>query len=135
MYNVAAVQIQQGWAHTHNVNLLAAGRNNPTFGHTGSGIFSGTQGPLRSIFTSTSGNRMLVHRISKTPGNNPVFEPESVPIATPAIPIRNENLSEYIQSGVSPQLSTGRTCLGPFCCSFSMFVRSYNLDENEVSCV
>lgn len=130
----AAIQIQQGWSHTHNVNLLASGRNNPTIGQTGSGIYSGTQGPLRSLFTATSGTRMLVHRISKIPATNPAFETESVPIATPSIPIRNENLSAYIISPVTPQLSYGRTCLGAFCCSFSMFVRSHALSGNQVRC-
>ena len=41
---LTAVQVQQSWAHSLNVNLLAAGANYPRFASTGSGIYSGNKG-------------------------------------------------------------------------------------------
>lgn len=43
---LTAVQIQQAWAFANNVNLLAAGGNNPGIGSTGSGIYHAKLGPL-----------------------------------------------------------------------------------------
>lgn len=46
-----AVQIQQSWAYKNNVNLLAAGRNLPSVGSTGSGIYHGRFGPLTAVMS------------------------------------------------------------------------------------
>lgn len=35
------MQVQQMWAHTHEVTLYAAGANNPSVGSGGSGIYQG----------------------------------------------------------------------------------------------
>lgn len=46
---LTAVQVQHSWAFTNNVNLLAAGANNPVIGSTGTGIFAGRRGSLISV--------------------------------------------------------------------------------------
>ncbi|KAJ6649866.1 Vanin-like protein 2 [Pseudolycoriella hygida] len=46
---LTAVQVQKNWAFSNNVNLLAAGANNPSFGSTGTGIFAGRKGSLISV--------------------------------------------------------------------------------------
>lgn len=46
---LTAVQVQQNWAFSNNVNLLAAGANNPSIGSTGTGIFAGRKGSLISV--------------------------------------------------------------------------------------
>lgn len=51
---LTAVQVQQNWAYTNNVNLLAAGANNPSIGSTGTGIYAARKGSLVSVM---EGNR------------------------------------------------------------------------------
>lgn len=46
---LTAVQVQHSWAFTNNINLLAAGANNPVIGSTGTGIFAGRRGSLISV--------------------------------------------------------------------------------------
>jgi len=43
---LTAVQTQQYWAHSLDVNLLAAGANYPRYASTGSGIYGGNKGEL-----------------------------------------------------------------------------------------
>lgn len=43
---LTAVQTQQSWAHSFDVNLLAAGANFPRVASTGSGIYGGKKGEL-----------------------------------------------------------------------------------------
>lgn len=49
---LTAVQVQQGWAQAHAVNLLAAGISRPATGSTGSGIYSGALGALGAVMGS-----------------------------------------------------------------------------------
>lgn len=51
---LSAVQVQQNWAYTNNVNMLAAGANNPSFGSTGTGIYAGRKGSLISVMEGTA---------------------------------------------------------------------------------
>ncbi|KAG4072178.1 hypothetical protein HA402_014407 [Bradysia odoriphaga] len=46
---LTAVPVQHSWAYTNNINLLAAGANNPLIGSTGTGIFAGRRGSLISV--------------------------------------------------------------------------------------
>jgi biotinidase len=48
-----ANQIQQNWAYTNDVNLLASGANKYWYGATGSGIYAGRLGPVISIISPT----------------------------------------------------------------------------------
>ncbi|XP_045771208.1 vanin-like protein 2 isoform X2 [Maniola jurtina] len=65
---LTAVEIQQAYAHTMNVNFLAAGANNVRVGSTGSGIFSGKAGALISLMTGVPTTRLLVAEVPKVPG-------------------------------------------------------------------
>lgn len=65
---LSAVQLQQNWAHSNNVNLLAAGANNPSIGCSGSGIYSGKSGALVSRMTGENFSKVLVHEVPKVPG-------------------------------------------------------------------
>lgn len=66
----SAVQIQQSWAYTNNVNFLGSGANRPLYGSGGSGIFSGKLGALSSIMTGDATTKLLVQEIPKIPGTN-----------------------------------------------------------------
>lgn len=59
---LTAAQIQQNWAYTNNVNLLAAGANNPDVGSTGTGIYARRKGPLVSVMEGV--NRTTVYTAS-----------------------------------------------------------------------
>jgi predicted amidohydrolase len=51
---LTAVQVQQNWAYSNDVNLLAAGANNPEFGSTGTGIYSGRYGSIISVMEGSN---------------------------------------------------------------------------------
>jgi len=66
---LTAVQIQQNWAHSNDVNFLGAGANQPKVGSGGSGIYSGKYGALISTMTGEEVTKLLVHEVPKIPGN------------------------------------------------------------------
>ncbi|KAM3963991.1 vanin-like protein 1 [Aphomia sociella] len=66
---LTAVQIQEGYAYSMNVNFLASGANNVRVGSAGSGIFSGKAGALVSTMPGVSATRLLVARVPKVPGH------------------------------------------------------------------
>ncbi|XP_052739170.1 vanin-like protein 1 [Bicyclus anynana] len=65
---LTAVEIQQAYAHTMNVNFLTAGANNVKVGSTGSGIFSGKAGALVSLMTGVPITKLLFAKVPKVPG-------------------------------------------------------------------
>lgn len=55
-----AIQTQKGWAEVNDVNLLAAGYNDPRKGSTGSGIYHGKHGSLTQYMSSKKGSVVLI---------------------------------------------------------------------------
>ncbi|CAB3220552.1 unnamed protein product [Arctia plantaginis] len=66
---LTAVQIQEAYAYTMDVNFLGAGANNVRVGSGGSGIYSGKAGALVSIMPGLPTTRLLVAKVPKVPGN------------------------------------------------------------------
>ncbi len=62
---LTAVQVQHSWALINNVNLLAAGANNPLIGSTGTGIFSGRKGSLISVMESMNSTDLYTATVPK----------------------------------------------------------------------
>lgn len=62
---LTAVQVQQNWAYTNNVNFLAAGANNPAVGSTGTGIFAARQGSLISVMEGKADTRLYTATVPK----------------------------------------------------------------------
>lgn len=62
---LTAVQLQKYWAYSNNVNLLAAGSNNPAVASTGSGIYAGRKGSLVSIMESTNISKLYTATVPK----------------------------------------------------------------------
>ena len=62
---LTAVQVQQNWAFSNNVNLLAAGANNPSVGSTGTGIFAARKGSLISVMEGTSKTNLYTATVPK----------------------------------------------------------------------
>ncbi|XP_050353056.1 vanin-like protein 1 isoform X2 [Nymphalis io] len=65
---LTAVEIQQAYAHSMNVNFLASGANNVAVGSAGSGIYSGEAGALISIMPGVPTTKLLVSKVPKVPG-------------------------------------------------------------------
>lgn len=65
---ITALQIQEGWAISNNVNLLAAGANQPSQGSSGTGIYSGGSGALQSLVTGLATSTSLNHNVPVIPG-------------------------------------------------------------------
>ncbi|XP_078047835.1 vanin-like protein 1 [Augochlora pura] len=69
---LTAVQTQYGWSYGENVNMLAAGYNNPRSGSAGSGIYLGEQGIAVATMTEHRQNRLLVAQVpKKSPKTSP----------------------------------------------------------------
>lgn len=68
---LTAVQVQQHWAHSNNVNLLASGANNPQVGSTGSGIYAGNKGALVEAMHGNDETKLYTATVPKInfPGN------------------------------------------------------------------
>jgi pantetheine hydrolase len=78
---LTAVQAQQNWAHSNNVNLLASGANNVGVGSTGSGIFGGKKGAYVSDMAGVSKTQLYtatVYKIKDFPQNENVRIEHSV---------------------------------------------------------
>ncbi|XP_032526858.2 vanin-like protein 2 isoform X1 [Danaus plexippus] len=100
---LTAVQIQQAYAYSMNVNFLAAGANNPRVGSAGSGIYSGKAGALVSIMPGQPTTRLLVATVPKVPGEvtgnvtGPIFDSPSIQdnltlITDPSLPSHQTRL-------------------------------------------
>lgn len=62
---LTAVQVQQNWAHSNDVNLLAAGANNPEYGSTGTGIYAGTYGSIISVMEGKADTKLYTATVPK----------------------------------------------------------------------
>lgn len=62
---LTAVQLQQNWAYSNNVNLLAAGSNNPTVASTGTGIYAGRKGSLISVMERADSTKLYTATVPK----------------------------------------------------------------------
>jgi pantetheine hydrolase len=68
---LTAVQAQQNWAHSNDVNLLAAGANNPEFGSTGTGIYAGNYGSIISVMEGKAETKLYTATVPKKQFSNP----------------------------------------------------------------
>lgn len=62
---LTGAQVQKGWAFSNNVNLLAAGANNPGRGSTGTGIYAGKIGTLQSVMEGSSKSQLYRTTVPK----------------------------------------------------------------------
>lgn len=65
LLGLTGVQVQASWASGLDVNLLAAGYNNPQGGSTGSGIYAGKDGPLVTIMSTVPASQLLMATVPK----------------------------------------------------------------------
>lgn len=62
---LTAVQVQQHWAQSNNVNLIASGANNPMRGSTGSGIYAGNKGALVRVMHGSDETKLYTATVPK----------------------------------------------------------------------
>ncbi|XP_059054217.1 vanin-like protein 1 [Achroia grisella] len=117
---LTAVQIQEGFAYSMNINFIASGANNVGIGSAGSGIFSGKAGALVSTMPGTATTQLLVARVPKVPGN--VTEPPLGPIYDD--PVNHDGLvlitDPSYPAHITKELTPGS--------------HNFTLKNNEVSC-
>lgn len=122
---LAASQIQQSWAYTHDVNLLAAGASRPSLSNTGSGIYSGRMGAIESIMADTPSTRILIANISRSPDTVDVVDSsEADRIPAPVhLKVWKENLASYTMEALDFDKNaslSGKVCSGQFCCEYNI---------------
>lgn len=102
---LTGAQAQQSWAYANNVNFLGAGANNPLVGSTGSGIYAGRQGALKSAMSGVKGNFMLVSEIAKDPGTNPTVPRQQFAAISPDIKLKRDHLDTYTTKIIDDSLT------------------------------
>lgn len=117
---LTAIQLQQGWAQSAGVNLLAAGISDPAQGSTGSGIYSGAQGALKRQFSGTRRSMSLTSTVSKEPGQNEAVTPLTIPIVSPLVALMRDFISNYTIEQLLANDIDNHTelCYEDLCCSF-----------------
>lgn len=143
---LSAVQIQQNWAHSNDVNFLGAGANQPSVGSGGSGIYSGKSGALISTMTGQPTTRLLVHEVPKIPGNQvPQTSPaysgsdlDNFKLKRDQLDIYNFRMIQLPESAAAPRHDNFQICQNytddNLCCDFEIVVSLQSVPENSVCC-
>ncbi|KAH8273044.1 hypothetical protein KR018_002256, partial [Drosophila ironensis] len=133
---LTAVQIQQGWAYSNDVNVLAAGASDPSVGSTGSGIYHGRNGTLVSVMRQDVGERTIyVAQVPKYSKSRTVQKRMKRDVgeskartqagSNSSISMMRDCLENYeteaVQFGDEATGNLSRTlCQGSFCCDFNI---------------
>lgn len=143
---LTAVQIQQNWAYSNNVNFLGAGANRPIVGSGGSGIYSGKSGALISTMTGQDTTLLLVHEVPKIPGNPvPKTSPAYSGLNLDNFKLKRDQLDKYNfqkieipESAAVSRQDNFTLCQSveddELCCLFEIDVSLNSLPENSVCC-
>lgn len=142
---LSAVQIQQNWAHSNDVNFLGSGANRPRVGSGGSGIYSGKLGALISTMTGEETTRLLVHEVPKIPGSpvtrhSPAYsgsEFDNFKLKRDQLDVYSYHEIVLPESTAAPQHNSFTLCHGTesdneLCCDFEIDVALRAVSENSV---
>lgn len=132
---LTATQIQQGWAQSLGVNLLAAGISNPASGSTGTGIYSGAQGALSRHFSGSRATVALSSSVSKEPGQNVVNAQLSIPAVSPPVFLLRDHIANYTIEALVASEDEIQTelCYEGFCCIFDYHLMDAGETQQTVS--
>jgi hypothetical protein len=130
---VIAIQIQEGWSRSLDVNLLAAGYDDPANRNGGSGIYGGRVGRLAATMPFTKTDQLLISRVLKK--TNRVSEDNTPSISTstnfsmeeirPSI-LKSDRIffSDYLAPYTTQLLATNKThttiCDRGLCCELDV---------------
>ncbi|XP_046688641.1 vanin-like protein 2 isoform X2 [Homalodisca vitripennis] len=76
----SAISVQAGWAYANDVNLLAAGYNNPKNKNTGSGIYEGRDGEAVAHMSRDTTTRLLISTVNTKQRGTPLSHSEKITI-------------------------------------------------------
>ncbi|KYM88554.1 Vanin-like protein 1 [Atta colombica] len=130
---LTAVQTQMGWSFAENVNLLASGYNNPSFGNAGSGIYLGRRGIGKAIMPTATHKELLIFEVSKikkeTKYNNNYHSMDSSTNQTKVIPfhhgtnqhilLKHDSFEAYQTFSLKGN-AIETVCQNGFCCDFKV---------------
>jgi len=112
-----------------NANILVSGYHEPTRGRLGSGIFSGSAGPLNYTFDPSSGSKLVIAEVPITPFSAPIKVPKafSKELRNPAIHfLLKEDLRNYSTTVLGTRnASETKNCYEDFCCSFKYAFKAF----------
>lgn len=131
---ITAEQIQEGWAFTNQVNLLAANTHLLSLGSTGSGIYSGQSGPMVASEVMAKSDNLLIadipidsrnlsakcltNRYNKTVVNNRSNDPSNYNIVF--------NIDGSSLLALEKDSDSVRVCNNGLCCRLE-----YSIDTDE----
>ncbi|GLV36316.1 uncharacterized protein CBL_08810 [Carabus blaptoides fortunei] len=121
---LTAIQVQAGWARANQVNLLAAGYDNPAGYSGGSGIFSGTNGISDYLIPTDKSSHLLVSRINKIKAKQyndiqKTTQCKTTLSSANYLHTMQENFSNYTTTVLKGDVSNNELCHGTFCCKFT----------------
>ncbi|XP_058128985.1 vanin-like protein 1 isoform X2 [Anopheles ziemanni] len=124
---LTAVQIQQGWAYSNNVNLLAAGASFPGVGSTGTGIYAGRRGAITSVMTYNPETKLYVAQVPKVQFPNAAItkipQAKGTPSQMAKLLLKRDQIDQYATKDL-PMVSNNqleeRVCYGSHCCNFTL---------------
>ena len=144
VFFVTAIQIQEGWSRSLDVNLLASGYDDPANRNGGSGIYGGRVGRLAATMPFTRTEQLLISRVLKktnrvsedsadtTPGNSTSTNfsmQESRPSSYESDRIF---FSDYLAPYTTQLLETNKTdtqiCDRGLCCEFDIDTEDVTTD-------
>lgn len=126
---LTALQVYQGWAYTHNVNLMVSGLAEPNVGSSGTGIYHGNKKRLGSDIQDTQETILLYADVPRIEYGGLVYDippTERRPYEKLGLKI----LQDQVENFESQPIQRGEfsLCHNDFCCSF--VIRIY---ENDIS--
>lgn len=141
---LSAVQIQEGWARGLEVNLLAAGYDDPVNGYGGSGIYPARSGgstvammphTRQSQFLSSYVQKQRNTRIGQIQGGavSASISPDSSNyIPQVEFKFLNDNLKPYKTQLLEKSNTSTRLCTNGLCCSFNISAKFPSNKENSM---
>ncbi|XP_049540236.1 vanin-like protein 1 [Anopheles darlingi] len=124
---LTAAQIQQGWAFSNNVNLLAAGASFPPIGSTGTGIYSGRRGAITTAMHHEAQTKLYVARVPKIQFPDATITKIPQPTGTPSqmakLFLKRDQIDKYVTKDLPWSSNTqliDSVCYGSFCCNFTI---------------
>lgn len=131
-----ALQTQHSIAFASNINLLAAGASISETGSTGSGLYSGQNGALKSFTANAPTTKVIISDMPKIPGTA-ISSPASIDEThqpTDLILIGRSDMSDNEVKWlnfVENNIQIGEVCHGIQCCNYNISA-SINSDASQM---
>lgn len=105
---LTSLQVQQGFAATHNVVLLSAGANNPSTSTSGSGIFVGKHGAVKRLISYEKQTKLMIAEVPIDVNDEDYQSPELSPGFSPTemdgFSVRSSNLGRFYEMSESAEI-------------------------------